>query len=538
MTLARNTLISISRLACRSLPIALWALSATAQGQAGALDGSFGSNGIALGSPGALSAYASDICLQPDGRILVFGDYGPQSSLERDLLIARYLPDGSVDASFGNGGYFVTATGDTYRAIAKGAVLPDGRIMAACTSISNGDARFRLMRFQEDGTPDDLFGTNGMVDLNIRPSTTQFEQALALLVLDDGRVVIGGRTALGDSSDAVVVRLTEDGALDGSFGNGGVALFGLSDTHDQVSALSMHPNGWLVAGIQAEVQLGSTVRSDMGVLALGEDGAPAAAFGTDGVAMFPMNSSGLTYDLKVDGAGRILLAGNQTWPSTGIVIRCLDTGVLDPAFGAEGFASFQALPNSTIGRDLELQADGRILVASEAWNGAGTYNEFGLSRLLDNGTPDAQFGNGGSVHIHLQNEIAVARSMAIQSDGRILVAGYSFNPLVPSRQMITRHLVDAVTRAPNQSTSAGRLGIRPNPAGEKAIVEYDLTEQGRVTIELLDINGRRVRSPIDGGARSPGSNQELIDLRALEPGVYTLSLRTSSGRSSARLLKE
>ena len=122
----------------------------------GSLDPTFGSGGRATSDFGGNDSIAS-IVLQPDGKIIAAGSTTPDGGSYR-MVVARYLANGQLDRTFGNGGEVVTAVGSS--SSAAGVTLqPDGKIVVAGTSGND----FALLRYLSDGSLDPAFGTGGEV---------------------------------------------------------------------------------------------------------------------------------------------------------------------------------------------------------------------------------------------------------------------------------------------------------------------------------------------------------------------------------------
>jgi len=79
---------------------------------------------------------------------------------------------------------------------------------------------------------------------------------------------------------------------------------------------------------------------------------------------------------------------------------------------------------TSIASDVALQVDGKIIVAGHTWSGAE--NQFALARYNSNGALDSSFGNSGIVSSSFSTNNAIARTMKIQSDGKIVVAGHIY----------------------------------------------------------------------------------------------------------------
>jgi uncharacterized delta-60 repeat protein len=204
----------------------------------GSLDPTFGSGGIVntpIGDP-ALQDEASALTLLGDGRILVAGTADYEYPYPTDFAVARYLPDGRLDQSFGLDGIVVTETRGDQIAGAL-ALTPTGGIVVA----GSGDRAFKIARYRPGGALDSTFGTGGIVSTQIG---SLYSDASAVSVQADGKVVAGGTTR--DQFPAVwdemaVARYNVDGSLDSSFGQGGTRRFDLLAGHDLGWALAVQP---------------------------------------------------------------------------------------------------------------------------------------------------------------------------------------------------------------------------------------------------------------------------------------------------------
>ena len=153
------------------------------------------------------------LAIAPDGRIVVTGTAG------EDIALARYTPDGKLDAGFGTGGKTITDLG--FDAIASGvAVLPDGAIVIAGDTLGPTRNRdFLLGRYRADGTPDSAFGHNGTVTTDLGVGDDFAENVAAD---SQGRIVLVGRATSATILDMALVRYQANGALDTSFGGDGI----------------------------------------------------------------------------------------------------------------------------------------------------------------------------------------------------------------------------------------------------------------------------------------------------------------------------
>ena len=191
--------------------------AATALAAAGDLDPSFGTNGIVTTTiPGSTFAGSPDILIQPDGKLLICFSANSASS-GFNITLARYNPDGSLDTTFSGDGIVTSpfAAGDFDEARAL-ALQPDGKIVVSGrVGISN--ASFAVVRYHPDGTLDTTFDQDGIV-------TTQIFQggiAAGVAVQADGKIVAAGSTFNGSADFFTVIRYNANGSVDTSFGSCG-----------------------------------------------------------------------------------------------------------------------------------------------------------------------------------------------------------------------------------------------------------------------------------------------------------------------------
>lgn len=157
-----------------------------------------------------------------------------------------------------------------------------------------------------------------------------------------------------------------------------------------------------------------------------QDGVLDASFGTGGKVIINIdNSDNVSKAIAVQPDGKIILAGYGTTSINFFSIARLNTnGTPDISFGVNGFAS-TILPSSGIASSVVLQGDGKIIAGGHSWG--GSYNEFTLTRYNTNGTPDATFGSSGIVTTSFLTQSGIGKSLAIQPDGKIILAGFAYN---------------------------------------------------------------------------------------------------------------
>ncbi|MGH8066966.1 MAG: DUF4214 domain-containing protein [Candidatus Entotheonellia bacterium] len=331
-------------------------------GAPGDLDPTFGTGGIAITF--GPSDFANALVVQPDGNLVVAGLSSGDGVTH--VLLVRYLPDGGVDGSFGHGGKVTTTVGTRSGA---NAVLqqPDGKLVVAGFSAASmevpGDVL--LARYLPDGRLDASFGIGGAV-------TTDFgagDQANALILQPDGKLVVAGGSSPGPHvGNTILARYHPDGSLDGSFGVGGKAIVNLGGASNGASALLIQPDGKLV--VTGFAGASRVMPSSLVIARFQPEGSLDPTFGQAGKVTFTSPSAGQALIQQPDG--NLVVAGSfSTSSSSGLLlVRYLPDGRMDPAFGTAGVVmtdvGVPALPRALI-----QQPDGKLVAGGyRAANGA------------------------------------------------------------------------------------------------------------------------------------------------------------------------
>lgn len=405
----------------------LFGLAAPALAGGGWLDLTFGGDGRVVTAFGADTfEEARDLAIQADGKIIAVGPANEiyNGSARQGFGLARYLADGSPDPTFDGDGRaitFLTMNRDSASAVA---LQQDGRIVVGGQGSIQYKSRFALARYNFDGSLDQTFGASGIV-------LTPFERDEALikdlLIQADGRIVAAGRARTGNDSDVVVARYNPDGSLDSSFSGdgieitqvgtvstGGVSLEALPDGKLLVAAtaysspynaylLRYLPDGALdptfgQGGIAAQNLGGPVTVDDMalqrdgkillvgmrpsgfGVTRVNADGQIDTSFGNAGAAI-ALALNGVTR-VAQDRAGGVLVAGRYL-VSTGseyAVVRFDSNGALDSTFGENGVArAGWGYEENAVPWAMKVDANGKILLGGGT--GSGTRSDFGVARF-------------------------------------------------------------------------------------------------------------------------------------------------------------
>lgn len=278
----------------------------------GTLDTTFGDGGRVTTSFSGSSAYVSALLLEPDGRLVAVGDITPGDAVNSDVAVARYLPDGRLDSSFGGDGIALTDVRggpDFASSVTRG---PDGSVVVGATSgqpdpSAPATSTWTLLRYGADGTLDPAFGGgDGIAESDLSPG---FETLRSLTTQDDGRVVaVGHINPDGRSEQVAVARYLPDGRLDTSFGGGDGTVSTQAARLSEGEDVVVQPDGRLVAvGRAADDDLDGDPDWEFLVVRYDADGSLDTSFGRSGVARTPAGEQANAVVLEADGS--IVVAG-------------------------------------------------------------------------------------------------------------------------------------------------------------------------------------------------------------------------------------
>jgi uncharacterized delta-60 repeat protein len=265
----------------------------------GSLDTTFGNGGLVTTNIGSDDDQAIRLALQADGKIVAAGRRGiqfyPTEQRKGNVALARYNSDGSLDATFGNGGTVVNDFGQGLESYAIALIIqPDGRIIIAGES----SYEFLVARYQANGSLDASFGNSGYALANF---SSNWDGATDAVLQSDGKIILIGWSQVNSPYDNfALARYNPDGSFDQGFGNGGKILLA---THGDLNAAVLQNDGKLIA-------LG-TSGTNLQLLRFNLNGSPDTTFGNGGTVTTSFGGSAEGRDLVFQPDGK-LLAGAFT----------------------------------------------------------------------------------------------------------------------------------------------------------------------------------------------------------------------------------
>lgn len=337
------------------------------------LDGSFGLNGrVAVELGHKNSGHA--VLVQPDGKIVVAGSSATGSNLNFSLL--RFNPNGTLDPTFNGDGSVITSLSDGDDEALALALLADGRIIAAGYSHNGKDRDFAIVCYRQDGSLDRSFGDRGVVLTAIGNGN---EEITAVAVGGANTITVAGSTEGTAGRILVAARYFANGNLDSGFGEHGMSLIGVGEDASAEGVVERSDGTLVLSGSTLHLQKSSVL-----LVGLDRYGTLNPDFGTKGVTVASGNfAASEGYGLAIDGQGMIYVAGAVGLPGKrdSALFRFTAQGESDTGFGKQGVAITRVSAEDDVLYDVD--AGEREVAAGGFTTDAGTRQSLLLSYSLE-----------------------------------------------------------------------------------------------------------------------------------------------------------
>jgi uncharacterized delta-60 repeat protein len=382
----------------------------------GDLDTSFDTDGIQTTAIGPRSSEANSVVVQNDGKIVVVG-YSQNGSND-DFAVVRYNTDGSLDTSFSGDGKQTTDIGSGNDAARSVVVQSDGKIVAAGYATIATKRQFAVARYNTDGSLDTSFSGDGIQTTALGSDR---DESFSVVLQSDGHIVVAGYSSNGSNNDFAVVRYTSTGSLDTTFSGDGKQTTSIGSGNDVAYSVVLQSNGKIVAAGYSRT--GSN--DGFAVVRYNTDGSLDTTFDSDGKQTTDLGSGAASYSVVVQRDDKIVVAGyyNNVGNADFAVVRYNTDGSLDTTFDSDGKQTTAIGSGADVGRSVALQSDGKIVIAGYSNNGVN--DDFAVVRYNTDGSLDTSFDVDGKKTIAIGSGNEVAYSVTVQSDGKIVAAGYA-----------------------------------------------------------------------------------------------------------------
>ena len=382
---------------------------------AGDLDTTFDGDGKVTTAVGSFDDYAVSAAIQSDGKIVVAG-YSFNVRSDLDFALTRYNSNGSLDTTFDGDGKVTTDFGGSSVAYSI-AIQSDGKIVVAGSAYNGSNNDFALVRYNADGSLDTSFGTGGKVTTPIGMSS---DRGYSVTIQPDGKIVVAGQSWNGSNYDFALTRYNSDGSLDTTFDGDGKVTTAVGNSDDEARGLAIQSDGKIV--VAGYAYNGSNY--DFALTRYNSNGSLDTTFDGDGKVTTAVGSfDDYVSSLAIQSDGKIVVAGysgNVRWDFA--LTRYNSNGSLDTTFDGDGKVTTAVGSFDDVASSVSIQSDGKIVVAGSSSDDSNV--DFALTRYNSNGSLDTTFDGDGKVTTDFGAQDS-AYSVAIQSDGKIVVAGGS-----------------------------------------------------------------------------------------------------------------
>jgi uncharacterized delta-60 repeat protein len=274
------------------------------------------------------------------------------------------------------------------------------------------------------GALDNSFGAGGVAIFNIGNGGIA-----DMVVQPDGKILVAGN---GNPNTFVIIRFNADGSPDTTFGIGGkvtTEIFAQDNLGSSINALALQSDGKIIAAGRGTrgrfIPKGSPIFTEITVVRYNANGSLDSSFDGDGKFTTLVDGGDAQAEaVEIQPDGKIVVAAwNSGEQNNFIAVRLNPNGTFDTTFDGDGMAATN-FGLGTRPQDLKIQPDGKIVMAGyfQTDNFPVGRILFAAARFNPNGSLDTSFDGDGKASADIGNT-ARAFSVALQPDGKIVLAG-------------------------------------------------------------------------------------------------------------------
>jgi uncharacterized delta-60 repeat protein len=459
------------------------------------------------------------------GNILQLNDQSylvPTNDQNGNLTIIKILSNGIRDMSFGNFG--VLRLGQTWNT--RIYMLSDGKIIL--------NDYTSLYKMDVNGVLDVSFGSAGVLDLSISYVNTGvgINNIEDFIISNDNKFLLACdyNNATTNNDRTAVIKLNTDGTFDSSFANNGMFQYSFSGNQSNFAeyptAICQDNNNKIVL-CSVYIPQYSNPQS-IYISKLNSDGSFDTSFGSNGIYVYDATYAN-TFVTKItsnfNNAYLLSYYNNDPLSSTH-TLKINNNGGIDTTFGSNGVVD----ASGAYYFYMALQSDGKILKGGEK------NKQFSIIRYNADGSVDNTFGMNGELNTSIDFYSTISNFL-IQADGKLQAIGSSFNG---NRELLTMIRYTSLNLGDLDLASASKsLMVYPNPIEKEAIFQYSLPNDEKISIFLVDLQGRVVKNIISNENQNAGLKSVVVSFDGtLCSGNYFLTIASSSGKQTVQVIKK
>jgi uncharacterized delta-60 repeat protein len=502
----------------------------------GTLDATFGTGGRVVTSMSSANDRAGGVIVQADGKIVVAGtSYTYTSPYVNFIVLIRYNNNGTIDSTFGSNGKINTNFGAGNCDFSAMTIQTDGKIVITC-NVNSGvvSNQIGLVRYKINGSLDSTFGINGKATLGFSTSTTGYEP-FAITIQTDGKIVVTGGSLNGIDSRTFVARVNANGSSDTTFNLTGIVITDVDPKDDRAFSVAVQPDGKILVCGHILAFANSSVQFDMTLIRYNANGILDASFGTNGITIIKQGDGRF---MKILNSGKILAGGQDYINTTGtnpkydfLICRFNANGTLDSTFSSNGKLITPINAFNSFANAMLVQKDNKIVLAGSGTDATNAAN-FVMTRFSAEGVLDNTFGTSGKVIIPIASFQGFP-NMTIQNDGKLLICGdikesTKFN-------FITLRFNNTVNVGVKTIVKNNPLSIYPNPTKNELNIDVKDLIDCDFLIKISDLTGRIVyQNKYD---KTLINKVLKININDLITGLYVLTIHSEKEIKSQLILK-
>jgi uncharacterized delta-60 repeat protein len=473
----------------------------------GTYDNSFSDDGLVnLQLAGSNYDNATCMALQSDGKIIVGGTSFSEGYFK--LVVVRFNSNGTLDATFGEEGVFTYAENTNF-SCSSVAIDAAGNILAAgSANLFNQGSQFTVIRITSAGVIDSGFGSAGAQYASFGAQSSPTD----MIIQSDGKIVVAGSQFGEFYSDCAITRFNSNGTLDTSFDTDGKRSFALAEYDDYITSIAQLPNGKLL--------LGGVSNTEFALVQLNSNGTNNTSFSGDGIVLADMDDSfDEIHDIALDDDGNIVVAGHSAYNIYDIaVLRFLPNGTLDTFFNGNGKVTIDFFGTYDYSYAMKIQTNGQIVVAGSTDNNG--HNDMAVARI-----------QGVCPIITFEQEITITEGESITVGSNTYTQPGIYEDILDTESgcdstVITTLIV--TVGIDNQFSKKNNINVWPAPFQEELNVAG--TNAGDIII-ITEISGKRIME------LKALSNTTTIPAADLPAGSYILSVVGDTTRQTRHILK-
>ena len=440
---------------------------------------------------------------------------------------ARFNQDGSIDNDFGTNGLANAFEYTGYSYAMDMALQPDGKIVVGG---ANG-FEYSVVRLMPDGTPDPSFGNAGKVTYEFGGSAMF---TFTLKIRKSGAILLNTETDIGIKR--AMIQLKPNGSIDSSFADNGTLIPKPDNMYgyNWPNMMELADEKIVFVGRQPSWPYKTTARRYF------PDGSLDTTFVSLDSSSVTVIGENRILDVQSTKSGHILAAGYTNNPQGfdyGTIVKYKPNGEVDSSFGGGKGHVLLAIGNYyTIIAFAGETPEGKILAGGSSVDSTGSY--ILLVQLDSLGNPDTLFGDHGIVRTQRNGLSSYGRARILYENGKILVAGSTRSADFTTSSFTLAQFYPSDQLSISTEKKLHDIGVYPNPSAQAFTLKYHLSEATTLTVILKDILGRELKTLSPSSLQSAGDHLEIFQWPVeLTPQLYLLEIRTNEGSETIKIMQ-